>query len=480
MYKIILFVLNVMIVQTLFAKTTFIGGHFDKPKTNTVTVQYYASALNVIEGRSTKQDLELDNKNNFMFEIETETPIQFHISNGEAWIFINKYAAAGDSVWFDFKETGTDMTARCEECLAFTFEWEDKFWSPALAKEVNTSYEKYEAKAFSDYWNKRRKNQLDYFNEFFKNKKPPTTFRQFIEAEINYDYAIRMLQYSWIKKGAEGVLKDLEYLKFLNNILVDNPEALISARYLQFLKILPNEIWMSYLDKDNIKDPIIQYYSKNQTHLRDSIARKYFTGVTYDLALYQILFGRVMSVEKQKGQANYLDEYKKSDSILALYNKSFNNDFYYKRLASKLHDLNSPDKQAPDFILKDLKGNNVHLSDFKGKAVYLDFWETTCGPCRAEIPHANALKEKFKDKDVIFLYVSLDNSAEKLKKFVETQSFNGTHLISPKGFLSDVAQLYEINGIPHYFLIDKKGVIISSDAPRPSLHPEELIEKALH
>jgi hypothetical protein len=53
------------------------------------------------------------------------------------------------------------------------------------------------------------------------------------------------------------------------------------------------------------------------------------------------------------------------------------------------------------------------------------------------------------------------------------------HLNAPQGFASDIANLYEINSIPHYFLIDKKGNIINADAPRPSSKPDEIIEKLL-
>src|SRR4051794_39942941 len=65
-------------------------------------------------------------------------------------------------------------------------------------------------------------------------------------------------------------------------------------------------------------------------------------------------------------------------------------------------------EMAPDFTLKDSHGVQVKLSDLRGKVVLLDFWATWCGPCKVTIPEMNKLFQKYQDKGVVILGISMD------------------------------------------------------------------------
>lgn len=480
MRNLVIIVIILLSLEYISAKTTLIGGHFDKPKDSTVTIQYYSSAINFIEGATTKQEVILDEKNNFLFEIETDIPINFHLLNGEKWLFMNKYAAIGDSVYFNFKDSSMVFTAKCEECLNFMFEWEDKFLrNPKVRKEYNSSYDSFEPIQFSAYWFKRKNDQLAFFNEFFQGKKYPEDFKQYMEAEINYSFATALLQYSWRNPLGKGVLKNQEYIKFLDSITIDNPTAITNQRYLFFLRELPyNFIVFTNHDSTNNKE-VNEYANNNEFHIYDSLATKYFKGATYDLSIYKGLISNIEMLSYFKGDSTFDLKYNKLLNNIEIAKNNFNDKSYYNRLKEKLNDFKSDNKLAPDFKLLDLNGKEVKLSDYRGKVVYLDFWGTNCAPCVAQIPAANQLKERFKDRDVVFLYIAFDTSVDKLKRFIDAKSFKGVHLIEKKGFASNVADAYKINSIPHYFLIDKKGYIVNSNAPRPSDKPDQIIENEL-
>jgi peroxiredoxin len=479
MNKLLFFLLPFLFAQALFAQTAIIAGHCHLSRTNTVTIQYYSSAINYIEGSLTRQEVSIVEQRNFRFEIETDIPLRFNINNGD-WLYINQYIAPGDSTWFEFGKEGLGVSGGCEKCFGFMTVWEDKFLTnPVANKQFNTSYERLEPMEFAMYWDVRRMAQLVFFKEYFQDKTAPETFRSYMEHEINYGYAVALLQYSWRNKSAEEVLKDTAYIAFLQHIPIDNQGAVNSTAYLHFLRELPYSIWRTYVDFKNETDPVSQYFLKSMIHVKDSIAKRYFTGKAYELALYRILYDEVSAAERLRGQPHYDHYYRVTDSIVNIYGALFKDQSYKSRLQDKLHSLNKPDRSAPDFALMDLNGKKVNLSDFKGKVVYLDFWATNCAPCVAEIPAANALKEKFGKKDVVFLYVSFDRSPEKLKSFIESKTFEGIHLNDPKGFASKVAELYEVNSLPRYFLIDKKGFIVNSDAPRPGANPEKLIDSLL-
>jgi len=112
---------------------------------------------------------------------------------------------------------------------------------------------------------------------------------------------------------------------------------------------------------------------------------------------------------------------------------------------------------APDFTLKDADGKTVHLADYKGKVVLLDFWATWCGPCRIEIPWFIDLERKNKDKGFAVLGVSMDdNGWEDVKPFLAQMKVNYRVVIGD----DDVSKAYGgVEDLPTTFLIDRQGKI---------------------
>jgi len=114
-------------------------------------------------------------------------------------------------------------------------------------------------------------------------------------------------------------------------------------------------------------------------------------------------------------------------------------------------------KDAPEFALKDADGKLVHLSDYRGKVVLLDFWATWCGPCKIEIPWFMDMQRKNKDRGFEVLGVSMDDEGwEVVKPFLADLQVNYRVVIGN----DTTAQLYGgVDALPTTFLIDRGGRI---------------------
>ncbi len=112
---------------------------------------------------------------------------------------------------------------------------------------------------------------------------------------------------------------------------------------------------------------------------------------------------------------------------------------------------------APDFTLKDLKGNQVALKNFKGRVVFLNFWATWCPPCRREMPAMERLYKKLKDRGLVILAVDMQESEKLVKAFMSDFSLSFPALLDLDG---DISFLYGIRGLPSTYIIDREGMII--------------------
>lgn len=137
---------------------------------------------------------------------------------------------------------------------------------------------------------------------------------------------------------------------------------------------------------------------------------------------------------------------------------------------------------APAFTLKDFRGKEHALADYKGKVLVIDVWATWCGGCIAKLPKYVEMREKYKDRnDIEFITVSIDDKGTYTTwKYAlpRLKLMKMTNLLASKGectFQED----YNITGIPRYFLIDKEGKIVSVYAPTPGKDFETLIDRTL-
>jgi len=111
-----------------------------------------------------------------------------------------------------------------------------------------------------------------------------------------------------------------------------------------------------------------------------------------------------------------------------------------------------------DFTVKDMNGETVKLSAFKGKVILLDFWATWCPPCKAEIPGFVELQNAYRDQGLQVVGVSVDDTPDKLKPFASEFKMNYPVLVGLER--DDLQDAYgPMWGIPTTYLISREGLI---------------------
>lgn len=115
-----------------------------------------------------------------------------------------------------------------------------------------------------------------------------------------------------------------------------------------------------------------------------------------------------------------------------------------------------PHRVAPEFALPLVDGGKLRLSSYRGKVVLLDFWATWCVPCREETPHFVELQQKYGDRGLQIIGVSLDDSPDPVRTFVQQFHVNYPVVMGT----ADVGSSYGgVLGLPIAFLIDREGRI---------------------
>jgi thiol-disulfide isomerase/thioredoxin len=137
---------------------------------------------------------------------------------------------------------------------------------------------------------------------------------------------------------------------------------------------------------------------------------------------------------------------------------------YRKQLDTRLPGI-IPDlrvgKPAIELVCENLDGKKVKLSDLKGKVVVLDFWATWCGHCIKMIPHERELVKRLKGKPFVLVSISVDDSKDKVRRFLERTPMPWTHWYMGAG--SELVDLWDLDALPSILVLDHKGVIRYKD-----------------
>ena len=129
-----------------------------------------------------------------------------------------------------------------------------------------------------------------------------------------------------------------------------------------------------------------------------------------------------------------------------------------------------------DFVLKDMNNAPVSMSAYKGKVVILNFWATWCGPCKTEIPAFVELYDQYKDKGLVIVGVSIDDTPEQLRTFTHEWRMQYPVLQMQSDIESAYGPFY---GVPTTFFLARDGSICTKHLGPASKEQFEREIKAL-
>nr|WP_319997335.1 TlpA disulfide reductase family protein [uncultured Draconibacterium sp.] len=319
-----------------------------------------------------------------------------------------------------------------------------------------------------------RNNTSEHFQNWAKNHLKYRTWSLLFQYPIFHNFPSSMEQ---LKKTGYMSLIPEEYLSFLDSFEnVRNNKLLEVGSYNEFLRgynsyinyLIPEDTIKYYrsLYQSNFKkgfDYFINHYSSNADgFIKDFlIANHYYWTLEeqhYNNLKYIVDFGQI------------------EDSLLR---KKVEKKFYYEQKIfenPELHpDANINEKVENNKFLKTLK------TKYKNNVIFIDFWAPWCKPCMEEIPYAQELKKQYEKEDVVFVYLGTNCQKESWELTIKEKAIKGEHFLLTKKQSEELADIFDIRGIPHYVLLDKNGKVTRKFAPRPSSGEEltSLIDKNL-
>lgn len=218
----------------------------------------------------------------------------------------------------------------------------------------------------------------------------------------------------------------------------------IGIQYLKNIQALSN----------NMPLPSVYDYIEESTEITGELS--------VDLRL--VVLKNILETFPYEIRSAYFDKFKTTiaDSVLI------------SQVANQYETLLNPEiANSEQLLLLDVKGNKTTLAEVlkqcEGKSIYVDFWASWCAPCMREMPAASALRGKYTDKPVEFVYLALNDKEEAWKNAMQKAGIeNQQHsylILNSKD--APFISTYNINSIPRYMIFDSKGQLLNKEAPRP-------------
>lgn len=425
---------------------------------------------NRIAGKGEEVITTVDENGFFKASFESYIPIDFFIHYKTNY---RALAYPGDSIYVEFSGATDDRVILLED-IKFMGDFAKENQEAAFFQHLYHSYDntlekysktrsmmaEYDPSHFKLYMDSCHEESNNLLKKFEKDTDPSEEILNWAKVTVDVDYYRDLLRYPiFYKKNYPGKTIPLGYFDFLDEFRIDRADLINGYSLFGFVdfyavyisEIISNEnsIFLNSLDSIKkypaISDSLIFYgIIKNTT---DPLLRQ--------MSLTELLFEK-LEVSEIKVFEKYQEDI--SETITEPYLR----EPLFKEYNKTKERLSNP-VIASDLVLEKLKGSSVLTSIDsiininKGKVIYIDCWATWCGPCLSEMPNTVKLIQKYKGKDVAFIFVCIDSEEQTWKAVLSKYSLEGHNVLLNKTQSQEFRQIFNISGIPHYILYDREG-----------------------
>ena len=289
-----------------------------------------------------------------------------------------------------------------------------------------------------------------YIEELIGDQPLSTDFEEYAKAMAEFNNAGLK-----IRLGERKEEQPENYYDFINQLSLENDNYLDITEYRLFLYSYIEMKANKRIQPDSVK--IAEPDALFDESL--SVIKEFKNENIRDYALFNALNMRL----SEKGLVGFESYY--------TYFKENNKDLHFAEQLKIVYDekqLLAPGNPAPPFTLEDVDGNMVSLNDFKGKYVYIDFWQTLCPRSGRELPYLLNLHSDYENENIEFVSISVNEDENVWRDYVKENKNIGTSLRVPQSWDSKTYKVYQVFGLPTFVLIDTVGKIIDPKAAKPS------------
>ncbi|QES88570.1 TlpA disulfide reductase family protein [Rhizosphaericola mali] len=245
-----------------------------------------------------------------------------------------------------------------------------------------------------------------------------------------------------------------EVSKFVNINIANATENALYENFKSKELILSNNYRENFkISKLSLKDTTTESYHKYRNQI-DSLALQFIKKHNNSVASTLIILDNYV-INPNRKKASYFYQ------LLSEKNKKSEYGLKIKAYIEAVKNI-AVGKIAPDFTLSDTNGNLIHLKNYRGKYVFLDFWASWCGPCRQSHPLMKELFKKYGIKNISFISVSMDVSKSSWINAIRTDKLDWIQLNDSLSMNGYVAETYGIRSLPFNVFINKEGKIIAT------------------